>query len=343
MSSNKEIMVTCFCLCFNYEKYIAQCLDGMLNQITNFNYEILILDDASTDNSQTIIKQYQKKYPDKIKTILHKKNEGKTASSLNPNELLPLIRGKYIATCDGDDYWNNPNKLQKQFESLKNHKNCSICVHDVKILNYSQTMNNNELYTQYNSSQIIYGNELIESLILQKVFFQTSSFFLTTKIVTEYIKDRKIFNHWTMVEDRPLLLYICSKSNIYYINKPHSTYRYQTDNSWSYNYNNNDFSISFLKQSIKSYKAFNKYTHYKFNKPIKKYIYKSSKNIEQDTIDFIINNNFDKKIYKKNKLYLKYLNPEFKLYLVLNVYFPKIAKMASKLNKERNARRINDK
>lgn len=100
-----RIEVSIICLTYNQEKYIRDTLDGFLIQQTNFNYEILVHDDVSTDGTVEILKEYQQKYPDKIRLILEEENQYSKGVDITKDICFPLVRGKYIAFCEGDDYW----------------------------------------------------------------------------------------------------------------------------------------------------------------------------------------------------------------------------------------------
>lgn len=100
---------------FNLEKYLSKTLESVLSQKTNFDFEILIGDDASSDSTPKILKEYEAKYPNKIKLVFHKKNIG---VNRNDYSLISMAQGEYIAWCDGDDYWIDDNKLQEQADIL---------------------------------------------------------------------------------------------------------------------------------------------------------------------------------------------------------------------------------
>lgn len=127
-----NLQVSIICTAYNQEKYIKSCLDGFVMQKTNFNFEVLISDDASTDNTAQIIKEYADKYPDIIKPIYFKENQYAKQISIWLNHLIPKATGKYLAFCDGDDYWTDPYKLQKQVDFLEKHKDYSMCFHQAK-------------------------------------------------------------------------------------------------------------------------------------------------------------------------------------------------------------------
>lgn len=117
---NKPLVSIC-CITFNHEPYIRQAIDGFLMQKTNFPIEIIIHDDASTDNTAKIIKEYADNYPDVIFPIYQTKNQYSQGVKPLQNIVWPRARGKYIALCEGDDYWTDSNKLQKQVDFLENN------------------------------------------------------------------------------------------------------------------------------------------------------------------------------------------------------------------------------
>lgn len=122
----KNPLVSISCITFNHAPYIRQCLDGFLMQQCDFDFEILIHDDASTDETQEIIKEYAVKYPEIIKPILQKENQYSKGRSISATYNWPRARGKYIALCEGDDYWTDPLKLQKQVDFLEANPEYSL-------------------------------------------------------------------------------------------------------------------------------------------------------------------------------------------------------------------------
>lgn len=125
---DNDIVVSVIMITYNHEKYIRQAIDGVTMQKTNFRYELLVGDDASTDDTQEIIKELAQKNPDIIKPILRDKNMG---AVLNFSDLLERSKGKYVAICDGDDFWTCDCKLQKQVNFLESHAEYTICCHPV--------------------------------------------------------------------------------------------------------------------------------------------------------------------------------------------------------------------
>ena len=127
MKSNNDILVSISCMTYNHASYIRQCLDGFLMQKTNFKFEVLIHDDASTDGTEEIIREYEAKYPNIIKALYEEENQWSKGRRGNKTFNYPRAKGKYIAMCEGDDYWIDPYKLQKQVDILEANKDCIIC------------------------------------------------------------------------------------------------------------------------------------------------------------------------------------------------------------------------
>ncbi len=125
---DKEVLVSVLMLVYNHEPYIAQAIEGVLMQKTTFKYELIIGEDCSTDKSRTIIREYQKRYPDIIRPVYWKRNVG---GKKNANMIRSLARGKYIALCEGDDYWCDERKLQKQIDFLEENPQYSGVYHNV--------------------------------------------------------------------------------------------------------------------------------------------------------------------------------------------------------------------
>ena len=121
---NKEeqpLMVTIRCITYNHEPYIRQCLEGFIMQKTNFRFEAIVHDDASTDETANIIREYAEKYPDIIKPIFETENQYSKLDGSIQRIMSEHIHGKYVAMCEGDDYWIDPLKLQKQVDFLESN------------------------------------------------------------------------------------------------------------------------------------------------------------------------------------------------------------------------------
>ena len=124
---------------YNHGKFIAQMLQGALNQETSFDFDIIIGDDASKDDNSLIISKLAQKYPDKIKAFLHPKNLGPSeprelGGKNNVGFLFSQAKSEYIALCEGDDYWTDPSKLQKQVDFLDKNMDYSLCHHQMEVI-----------------------------------------------------------------------------------------------------------------------------------------------------------------------------------------------------------------
>lgn len=129
---NNEILVSICCITYNHEKYIRDAIEGFLMQKTDFPFEVLIHDDASTDGTADIIREYETKYPDIIKPIYQTENQYSKGIKISATYNYPRAKGKYIALCEGDDYWTDPLKLQIQVNVLEKHPQYVFCCHRFK-------------------------------------------------------------------------------------------------------------------------------------------------------------------------------------------------------------------
>ena len=119
-------LVSICCLAFNHEPYIRKCIEGFLMQKTCFSFEVLIHDDASTDKTAEIIREYEAKYPKIVKSIYQSENQYSKGIKVSQIYQFPRAKGKYIAICEGDDYWTDPLKLQKQVDFLEKNEDYGL-------------------------------------------------------------------------------------------------------------------------------------------------------------------------------------------------------------------------
>jgi glycosyltransferase involved in cell wall biosynthesis len=141
-------LVSISVIAYNHENYIRQCLNSILMQNVNFSYEVLVHDDASPDRTADIIYEYETKYPGIIKPIYQTVNQysqGKNVSRFN----IDRARGKYLAFCEGDDYWTDPGKLQKQVDFLETHPEYIACVHRVQVIDEFGNLNRSSWFARY--------------------------------------------------------------------------------------------------------------------------------------------------------------------------------------------------
>lgn len=127
-------LVSICCLVYNHEPYLRDCFEGFVKQKTSFPIEILVHDDASTDRSADIIREYTAKYPDLFKPIYQTENQGSKGVRISLKYQFPRAQGKYIALCEGDDYWTDPDKLQMQVDWLEKHPEYAMHFHRSELL-----------------------------------------------------------------------------------------------------------------------------------------------------------------------------------------------------------------
>ena len=133
MNHSKIPLVSICCQTYNHVNYIKEAVESFLMQNVNFSYEILLRDDASTDGTAEICKEYANSYPDKINLLAYNENQWK--KGVKPfSDNVKRAKGKYIAMCEGDDYWTDPLKLQKQVDFLEGNKSFSLCFHNAKVI-----------------------------------------------------------------------------------------------------------------------------------------------------------------------------------------------------------------
>ena len=127
------IKVSVLCTAFNHEAYIRQTLEALTSQETSFPYEILVSDDASTDGTAAIIREFEERFPSLVRPFLLKENLYSRGLDVYQLYFYPNARGKYVAFCEGDDYWTDPTKLQRQVDFLEAHPEYSACVHNTML------------------------------------------------------------------------------------------------------------------------------------------------------------------------------------------------------------------
>ena len=152
--------VSVICLTYNQEEYVRDCLEGFLSQQTDFPYEVLVYDDASTDSTPDIIREYTERYSSIIKPTLFKVNNySQGLGFVGLYSAIKEAKGKYVAYCEGDDYWTDPHKLQKQVDILDANPEYSICAHETRVIDDSGQDNNGRLFSDFNKGSFVPMNK----------------------------------------------------------------------------------------------------------------------------------------------------------------------------------------
>lgn len=232
--SGNGILVSVICLVFNHAPYLRDALEGFVGQQTSFRYEVIIHDDASTDGSADIIREYARKYPDIIVPILQTENQFSQGIDMNRVHVLPLIQGKYIAFCEGDDYWCETHKLQRQVDFLEAHADYSACVHNTNKLN--MMTNKAELINKSKRAYDITLPDVLERFTRGKMM-QTSSLMCRYSMSLEAVFDNPPLYCEILyrigVGDFTRVVYCALQGKIRYLPEVMSVYRVMVPGSYS--------------------------------------------------------------------------------------------------------------
>lgn len=220
MSQNQVPLVSICCLSYNHVSYIRQCLDGFIMQKTDFPFEVLLHDDASTDGTVDIIKEYENKYPSIIKPIYQTENQHSKGVKISATFNYPRAQGKYIAMCEGDDYWLDPLKLQKQVDFLEGYPQYGL-VHTA--IEYVDTKSNiieppTGLHKSFEKR--IFNGYVFDYYLIHPGFIMTVSC-IFRKCLLDFEAIRKL-DFWY---DHCLFMEIARKSLVYYLPEKTAAYR----------------------------------------------------------------------------------------------------------------------
>ncbi len=223
--SDDRIMVSVSCITFDHGRYLRQALEGFLGQKTDFRYEVLIHDDASTDDTVSIIREYAERFPDIIRPMYEEENQySKGISNISGVFNFPRARGKYIAMCEGDDYWSDPLKLQKQVDYMEAHPECSLCAHAAGIVSDDGAFRSETAIRPFTESRVLKPEEVIS----KKTNLPTASLLFRTRYAN-------ILPQWYFdcpVGDIPLQLFMLMNGSVYYMDEVMSMYRMGRTGSW---------------------------------------------------------------------------------------------------------------
>lgn len=303
MCDSQEILVSVCCAAYNHSAYIRQCLDGFIMQKTNFRFEVLIHDDASTDGTQDIIREYEMKYPDIIKPIYQEENQYCKGGKISLRFNIPRAKGKYIAFCEGDDYWIDSLKLQKQVDFMEANSGYSMCFHNSYILQNNKIIGKHRIYRE--SQEAIIGH-----------VFRDGGFIPTQSIlcIRSIYNDIDSFPSNCPVGDLKIQVYCALHGRIYYMNETMAVYRRWGGSATHVIRRNIDKYVLHHKKFIEWYKSVDEYTGYKYHTEIEKSIIFSNARIAIATKDFKEMRN---SVYRD---YLAYLSPLSRIGMYVRIY-----------------------
>lgn len=227
---NENCLVSIVCTTYNHERYVRSALEGFLLQKTNFVFEIIVHDDASTDSTPQIIKEYENRYPNLFRCIYRKENWFSQGKNIWEYLFLNTVKGKYIAICEGDDYWTDPLKLQKQVDLLESNEEIGLVHTDVAICYCSAKrieQYGNKLYSKNESLYYASPKELIEQILLGRYIIRTATVVLRTTVISNvYNEFDKVLSEHLVMKDIPTWIGCIQNSKIAYIPSVTSVYRY---------------------------------------------------------------------------------------------------------------------
>lgn len=262
-----EPIVSICCKTYNHEKYIADALDSFLMQEASFPYEIIVHDDASTDRTAEIIREYERKYPGIVKPIYQKENKYSKGIKITQEYIVPNIKGIYVATCEGDDFWTDKYKLQKQVDFLDKHKDYTMCFHKVRVVDTNKKdLGRYKGLTNKGSKKIGVVEAAKGGIVHVSSIVIRSDFYSKTRPI--WIKE-SIHGGY----DYASALYMVAEGKIYYFDEIMSAYRSGVENSMMTNFKTNyskDNDIKYHTNRIETLKMADEYYEFKFNDAIEK-------------------------------------------------------------------------
>lgn len=255
-NNNNKPLVSARTITYNHAPYIKQCIEGVLMQKTDFPIEYIIAEDCSTDGTREIVFEYARKYPDLIKVVTSDMNVG---ANINAERAFDACRGKYIAVCEGDDYWTDPYKLRKQVDFLESHPDFVMCSHAVKTVFLGGVRKNDPFVKPLEIATF--------DDILENHFIPTLSLVFRNGIINKYPS-------WfmnVMSGDRVLELLLAHYGKNYYMNDVMGTKRKHPGGITQSVYKKISKKFK-LENELRMYKGLNKYFHYEHNTVLSKVI-----------------------------------------------------------------------
>jgi len=308
----KEVLLSINCIAYNQEQYIGQALDSLMAQRTDFRYEILVHDDASTDGTAAVIRSYAERFPDYIKPVYQAENQHSQGIRVGTVFNLPRARGKYIAYCEGDDFWTDALKLQKQVDYMESHPDCSFCFHAVQLVN-RQGKPTRQFMRPFRSSRLVPIEDLIKG---GGRFLGTNS----TVYRRELMNTPPDFYLNAPVGDFPLVLYLATQGEVYYMDEIMSAYRTGVPGSWTSRMltSNQQQLLRVRHGMLQMIDAFDEFTGYKYTDSVR------VRRTEYDLLMLIARGDIKALKEDRYKLYRDKLGVYLVILIYLQKYFPRL-------------------
>ncbi len=216
--------VSVLCATYNQEAYISQAIKSLLMQKTSFEYEILIHDDASTDATSSILKEYARNYPERIKLFIETENKFQKNIDFWHECLSGYRLSKYIAYCEGDDFWTDPYKLQKQYEALEEHPEIDMCACRASMVSEDGSIEVGEIRPRKTNGLLT----MEETILGGGMFLATNSLFYRREMAEQPMRFEQIRSLDYATQMRGAL-----RGGIYYIDDKMAAYRRFAQGSWT--------------------------------------------------------------------------------------------------------------
>ena len=252
---------------FNHGKFIVQMLEGILMQKIDFELEIIIGDDASTDDNALIISQYAQKFPNTIKAFLHPKNLGpveprEMGGKNNVGFLFSKCQSEYIALCEGDDYWTDPLKLQKQIDFLANNSSYSLCHHQLEVV-----------YEDNSNSHLFNADNQRDTSSIKDLLADESWFLGTASTVFRNVFKQGMPDWWwkSASGDLGIFIEVARHGEIKYSTETMGAYRKHRGGMTNIHTPQNSF---FLRNRMEMFQELDEYLDFRYTDILKKTIRK---------------------------------------------------------------------
>lgn len=229
--AENECMVSIICMAYNHAEYIRSALDSFVSQNAPFRFEVVINDDASPDPTADIIREYERKYPDIIRPVYQSENQFSKGVNIENDILIPKARGKYIAFCEGDDYWTDADKLRLQVEWLEAHPDYSACVHN-SVVHYCDGSVPDRLQEPSRGDHDVDFAVILRGMAHA---YHPSSLMFRRSLALD-MPDYFTLAAQYGFDDYPMALHLALCGRIRYLDRPMSFYRARSNpSSWSSN------------------------------------------------------------------------------------------------------------
>lgn len=314
---DKPVVSIC-CITYNHEPYIEDALEGFLIQETDFPFEILIHDDASTDRTADIIREYEAKYPRLIKPIYQTENQysqGKRASVI----LLPNAKGEFIALCEGDDYWVAPEKLQTQVGLMRQHPEINISFHPAYKVDGFE-LKKDEIFSNHYKEIKIFSPE--EVILGDGGFMPTPSLIVKSTV----LKTLPDWFKYAPVGDFFIQIHASNFHGALFFPSLNSAYRINTG-GWTCLSNNKKSRVDYLKKMHKVFEEMKKEDSFAYAGEVDDFFKKKLSSI-------LSNYNFN--IIEKFELLGFFENYQFSNLVLIKIYVPNFLKKFYRLIKKTN-------